>query len=129
MPFYNIKWHNGTLSAPGWPARTCPGSAIMCVAQCRCAGSRANLRANYVRIERQRKAIQGKKANPTPNAMEVIASCLGLTIYELWQKVQQLPRHVTWSSEGWDFAFDLFERVGADTRQCHAPPIPLVEGD
>ncbi len=31
-------------------------------------------------------------ANPTLNAMEVIANAHGLTAYELWDRVRDLPR-------------------------------------
>jgi hypothetical protein len=34
----------------------------------------------------------GVQANPTLNAMEVIADALGLTIFQLWEKVRVLPR-------------------------------------
>jgi len=36
--------------------------------------------------------LERGQANPTLNAMEVIANGLGLTIYELWEKVRELPR-------------------------------------
>jgi transcriptional regulator with XRE-family HTH domain len=36
--------------------------------------------------------LERGQANPTLNAMEVIANALGLTVYELWERVQQLPR-------------------------------------
>jgi len=36
--------------------------------------------------------LERGQANPTLNAMEVIANALGLTIYELWRKVEHLPR-------------------------------------
>jgi transcriptional regulator with XRE-family HTH domain len=36
--------------------------------------------------------VENGKANPTLNAMEVIANALGLTIYELWERVEALPR-------------------------------------
>ncbi|GAB3656340.1 helix-turn-helix domain-containing protein [Ramlibacter alkalitolerans] len=36
--------------------------------------------------------LERGQANPTLNAMEVIANALGLTIYELWEKVKALPR-------------------------------------
>lgn len=36
--------------------------------------------------------VENGKANPTLNAMEVIANALGLTIYELWATVEALPR-------------------------------------
>jgi transcriptional regulator with XRE-family HTH domain len=36
--------------------------------------------------------VENGKANPTLNAMEVIANALGLTIYELWATIEQLPR-------------------------------------
>jgi transcriptional regulator with XRE-family HTH domain len=36
--------------------------------------------------------IENGQANPTLNAMEVIANGLGLTIYELWEQVESLPR-------------------------------------
>jgi transcriptional regulator with XRE-family HTH domain len=36
--------------------------------------------------------IETGQANPTLNAMEVIANALGLSIYELWGHVQALPR-------------------------------------
>jgi transcriptional regulator with XRE-family HTH domain len=36
--------------------------------------------------------VENGKANPTLNAMEVIANALGLTIYELWREVEELPR-------------------------------------
>ena len=36
--------------------------------------------------------IERGHANPTLNAMEVIANGLGLTVFELWDRIQQLPR-------------------------------------
>ena len=36
--------------------------------------------------------LERGQANPTLNAMEVIANALGLTIYELWECIKQLPR-------------------------------------
>ncbi|MBL0422387.1 helix-turn-helix transcriptional regulator [Ramlibacter sp. AW1] len=36
--------------------------------------------------------VENGKANPTLNAMEVIANALGLTIYELWRHVEHMPR-------------------------------------
>jgi transcriptional regulator with XRE-family HTH domain len=36
--------------------------------------------------------IETGKANPTLNAIEVIANALGLTVYELWERVRDLPR-------------------------------------
>jgi len=36
--------------------------------------------------------LERGQANPTLNAMEVIANALGLTIFELWDQVQQLAR-------------------------------------
>ncbi len=36
--------------------------------------------------------LERGQANPTLNAMEVIANALGLTIYELWEQVERLPR-------------------------------------
>lgn len=36
--------------------------------------------------------IENGRANPTLNAMEVIANALGLTIYELWDRVRGLQR-------------------------------------
>jgi transcriptional regulator with XRE-family HTH domain len=36
--------------------------------------------------------IETGQANPTLNAMEVIANGLGLTIYQLWERVQHLPK-------------------------------------
>ncbi|MBW7928386.1 MAG: helix-turn-helix transcriptional regulator [Fimbriimonadaceae bacterium] len=33
--------------------------------------------------------LERGQANPTLNAMEVIANALGLTIYELWEKVRK----------------------------------------
>jgi transcriptional regulator with XRE-family HTH domain len=36
--------------------------------------------------------LERGQANPTLNAMEVIANGLGLTVYELWGRVQDLPR-------------------------------------
>lgn len=36
--------------------------------------------------------IENGRANPTLNAMEVIANGLGLTIYELWRRVELLPK-------------------------------------
>ena len=36
--------------------------------------------------------LERGQANPTLNAMEVIANGLGLTIYELWERVRNLPR-------------------------------------
>lgn len=36
--------------------------------------------------------LERGQANPTLNAMEVIANALGLTIYQLWERVQKLPR-------------------------------------
>ena len=32
--------------------------------------------------------IENGQANPTLNAIEVIANALGLTVYELWQRVK-----------------------------------------
>jgi transcriptional regulator with XRE-family HTH domain len=34
--------------------------------------------------------VENGKANPTLNAMEVIANALGLTIYELWDSVRSV---------------------------------------
>ncbi len=34
--------------------------------------------------------VENGQANPTLNAMEVIANALGLTIYELWERVRLL---------------------------------------
>lgn len=36
--------------------------------------------------------IENGQANPTLNAMEVIANSLGLTIYDLWDRVKEMPR-------------------------------------
>lgn len=36
--------------------------------------------------------LERGQANPTLNAMEVIANALGLTIYELWEQVRQLQQ-------------------------------------
>jgi transcriptional regulator with XRE-family HTH domain len=36
--------------------------------------------------------VENGKANPTLNAIEVIATALGLTVYELWSAIEQLPR-------------------------------------
>jgi transcriptional regulator with XRE-family HTH domain len=36
--------------------------------------------------------LERGQANPTLNAMEVIANALGFTIYELWSHVQNLGR-------------------------------------
>lgn len=36
--------------------------------------------------------IENGRANPTLNAMEVIANGLGLTIYELWVSVERMPK-------------------------------------
>jgi transcriptional regulator with XRE-family HTH domain len=36
--------------------------------------------------------VETGQANPTLNAIEVIANALGLTIYELWHRVEELPR-------------------------------------
>lgn len=36
--------------------------------------------------------LERGQANPTLNAMEVIANALGLTIYELWERIRVLPR-------------------------------------
>jgi transcriptional regulator with XRE-family HTH domain len=36
--------------------------------------------------------LERGQANPTLNAIEVIANALGLTIYELWEKVKRLPK-------------------------------------
>ncbi|MBC7603923.1 MAG: helix-turn-helix transcriptional regulator [Ramlibacter sp.] len=36
--------------------------------------------------------LENGKANPTLNAMEVIANALGLTIFELWDRVEQLQK-------------------------------------
>jgi transcriptional regulator with XRE-family HTH domain len=33
--------------------------------------------------------VENGKANPTLNAMEVIANALGLTIYELWEEIRK----------------------------------------
>jgi transcriptional regulator with XRE-family HTH domain len=35
--------------------------------------------------------VENGKANPTLNAIEVIANALGLTVYELWDRVRVLP--------------------------------------
>ena len=35
--------------------------------------------------------IENGRANPTLNAMEVIANGLGLTVYELWERVRGMP--------------------------------------
>lgn len=35
--------------------------------------------------------VENGRANPTLNAMEVIANALGLTIYELWVRIERLP--------------------------------------
>jgi transcriptional regulator with XRE-family HTH domain len=34
--------------------------------------------------------LEGGKANPTLNAMQVIAAALGLSVYELWEHVREL---------------------------------------
>jgi transcriptional regulator with XRE-family HTH domain len=39
--------------------------------------------------------LERGQANPTLNAMEVIANGLGLTIYELWEQIRVLPRGPT----------------------------------
>jgi len=36
--------------------------------------------------------LERGQANPTLNAMDVIANALGPTIFELWSRVQALPR-------------------------------------
>ena len=36
--------------------------------------------------------IENGQANPTLNAMEVIANSLGLTIYDLWNRVKAMPK-------------------------------------
>lgn len=36
--------------------------------------------------------LERGQANPTLNAMEAIANGLGLTVFELWDKVERLPR-------------------------------------
>jgi transcriptional regulator with XRE-family HTH domain len=36
--------------------------------------------------------LERGQANPTLNAMEVIANALGLTIYELWDRIAKLFR-------------------------------------
>jgi transcriptional regulator with XRE-family HTH domain len=36
--------------------------------------------------------VENGKANPTLNAMEVIANALGLTIYELWDAVRTVGK-------------------------------------
>jgi transcriptional regulator with XRE-family HTH domain len=36
--------------------------------------------------------LERGQANPTLNAMEVIANALGLTIYELWDQVRNLQK-------------------------------------
>lgn len=36
--------------------------------------------------------VENGKANPTLNAMEVVANALGLTIYELWDRVRDTPK-------------------------------------
>jgi transcriptional regulator with XRE-family HTH domain len=36
--------------------------------------------------------LERGQANPTLKVMEDIASALGLTVYELWNKVKALPR-------------------------------------
>lgn len=36
--------------------------------------------------------LERGQANPTLNAMEVIANALGLSIYELWERVERLPK-------------------------------------
>lgn len=36
--------------------------------------------------------IENGRANPTLNAMEVIANALGLTIYDLWERVRSTPK-------------------------------------
>lgn len=36
--------------------------------------------------------VENGKANPTLNAMEVIANALGLTIYDLWERVRGTPK-------------------------------------
>jgi transcriptional regulator with XRE-family HTH domain len=36
--------------------------------------------------------IETGQANPTLNAMEVIANGLGLTVYELWDRVRVIPK-------------------------------------
>lgn len=36
--------------------------------------------------------IENGQANPTLNAMEVIANSLGLTIYDLWDRVKEMPK-------------------------------------
>ncbi len=49
-------------------------------------GERCGLYQTYLsRLERG-------QANPTLNAMEVIANGLDLTIFELWDRVAKLPR-------------------------------------
>jgi transcriptional regulator with XRE-family HTH domain len=35
--------------------------------------------------------LERDQANPTLNVIEVIANALGLTIYQLWVKVERLP--------------------------------------
>ena len=36
--------------------------------------------------------LERGQANPTLNAMEVIANALGLTIYDLWERVRDLRK-------------------------------------
>lgn len=36
--------------------------------------------------------LERGQANPTLNAMEVIANALGLSVYELWERIRHLPR-------------------------------------
>jgi transcriptional regulator with XRE-family HTH domain len=36
--------------------------------------------------------LERGQANPTLNAMEVIANGFGLTIFELWSRIQALPK-------------------------------------
>ncbi|HWI81564.1 helix-turn-helix transcriptional regulator [Ramlibacter sp.] len=35
--------------------------------------------------------LERGQANPTLNAMEVVANALGLTIYQLWHAIERLP--------------------------------------
>lgn len=36
--------------------------------------------------------LERGQANPTLNAIEVIANALGLSIYELWERVKAMPK-------------------------------------
>ena len=52
--------------------------------------SQAELVGKYGLYQTYLSRLERGPANPTLNAMEVIANGLGLTIYELWERVRLL---------------------------------------